>query len=211
MPALLLALASPVFGAVLYRILHDRQGFTKAFDLAMHVAVPLLIAWHVFGHVVAHYGWELAVLFKMLALMILGIGLPRLIEYHFFYAKSKIQLLSVLTGFSGLAIHAILEGLSLRGEAFSITAPILLHRVMVGLMIWWVLFPRYGRFAAITGIAGLLAATCAGFFLGDFLPEHVLHGNSGEIFQAFVAGTLLHVIFHDSWQGGPHDHGAHNH
>lgn len=211
MENLLLALAAPVAGAVLYRFLHDHPKLTRAFDLTMYVAVPLLIAWQVFGHVVEHYGWDLTRILMLLAVMGVGFGLPILIEHLYKQTRFGVELLSVLAGFSGLALHAVLEGMALIGEAMTITGSILLHRVMVGLMIWWVLFPRYGRIAAIFGISSLLATTAVGFFLAGALPEAALTGSTGEVFQAFVAGSLLHVVLHESAHGSPHDHSKHDH
>ena len=211
MVVLLGALAAPVAGAVLYRFLHENPRLTRAFDLSMYMAVPLLIGWQVFGHIINQHGWDVAYILMMLGVMGLGFGLPILIERLYHQTKFGVELLSVLAGLMGLALHAVLEGISLQGEAITIAAPILLHRLMVGLMIWWVLFPRYGRWPAIAGICSLLVATTVGFSLGGILPEAMLHGTSGEIFQAFVAGSLLHVVLHESYHGSPHDHSNHDH
>ena len=210
MENLLLALAATVAGAVLYRLLHDHPKLTRAFDLTMYVAVPLLIGWQVFGHVVEHYGWDLTRILLLLGVMALGFGLPILIEHLYNQTRFGVELLSVLAGFTGLAIHAVLEGVSLKGEALSIVGAIALHRIMVGLMIWWILFPRYGRLPAILGICSLLAATTVGFFLGSSLPEAALSGTNGELFQAFVAGSLMHVVLHENYHGSPHDHSKHD-
>ncbi|MDE2732473.1 MAG: hypothetical protein OXM02_02460 [Bacteroidota bacterium] len=210
MVVLLGALVAPVVGAILYRFLHNSPRLTRAFDLSMYLTVPLLIGWQVFGHVVDHRGWDAAYILMMLGVMGLGFGLPILIEHLYHQTRFSVELLSVLAGLTGLAFHAVLEGISLQGEIITITAPILLHRLMVGLMIWWVLFPRYGRWPAAAGIGSLLAATTIGFSLGGMLPEAMLHGTSGEMFQAFVAGSLLHVVLHESAHGSPHDHSNHN-
>ena len=207
MYSLLAALATPIAGASLYRLLHDQPRLTRAFDIFMYIAVPLLVFWQIFGHVIEHHGWDVIYLLILFGIMALGFGLPITIEHLSHRTTHSVKVISVLAGFSGLALHAILEGISLQGETITITAPLLLHRIMVGLMLWWVLFPRYGRIPAVIGIAGLLAATTVGYFLAGLLPEAALSGTSGEFFQAFVAGALLHVVLHKNHNGNPHSHG----
>lgn len=209
MGALFWALAAPVVGALLYRFLHDQPRLTRSFDITMYVAVPLLIVWQVFGHVIEHHGWEVPHLIMLLGVMGLGLGLPILIEHLYSQTKFSVELLSVLAGLTGLALHAVLEGISLNSDTIPITAPIIAHRLMVGLMIWWVLFPRYGQWPAAIGICSLLAATTMGFLLAGTLPEAALSGTSGEVFQAFVTGSLLHVVVHERFHGNPHDHSHH--
>ncbi|MEQ1858231.1 MAG: hypothetical protein ABL963_17395, partial [Longimicrobiales bacterium] len=76
-----------------------------------------------------------------------------------------------------------------------------LHRIAEGLVIWWLLRPRYGVGAAAAGVALLLAATVAGVVLGlEFLAG--VDSTGVAVYQAFVAGSLVHVVFHQ----GRHDH-----
>ena len=204
MEPVLYALATPVMGALLYPLLHDHPKLTRVFDRCMYVIVPLLVLSQVLGHEIAHHGWELAGILLLLGVMALGLLMPVGVEYVFHGIASKTEALSIIAGFLGLGLHALLEGASLSTDSPTAWIPIAVHRVAVGLMIWWILYPRYGLYIAMFGIAGLLSTTLAGFLLEGTLP----HGFAGsDLFQAFVAGSLLHVIFHERHHGSPHDHG----
>lgn len=198
------ALIAPVLGALLYPVLHDHPRFTRIFDGCMYVLVPVLVFTQIIGHYIEQNSWELGGILVLLGVMAIGLFLPIGIEHVFHHAAPKTEALSIIAGFLGLGLHALLEGSSLNTALPIITAPMIAHRLAVGLMIWWILQPRYGKFTAVLGIAGLLSATLTGFLLSDiFLP----HGFTGsDFFQAFVAGSLLHVIFHERHHGSPHAH-----
>ena len=203
MELLLYALAAPVIGVLLYPVLHDNPRLTKTFDRSMYVVVPLLILTQVLGHQVEHNGWAPGGILVLLGVMVLGLLIPIGIEHISHNIAPKTEALSVIFGFLGLGLHALLEGSSLNTDSSTIIIPLAVHRLAVGLMVWWILYPRYGLPIAIIGIAGLLSTTLAGFFLADILP----HGFTGsDLFQAFVAGSLLHVVFHEHHHGSPHAH-----
>ena len=84
------------------------------------------------------------------------------------------------------------------GDATAATLPllagaVLLHRLPIGIALWWTLAPRYGRRAAVFTLAAMSIATGVGFFGGDLLAPGLAFMS---VFEAFVAGALLHVIFH---------------
>ena len=70
---------------------------------------------------------------------------------------------------------------------------VILHRIPVGMAIWWTLRPALGSGIAITALGLIAAATSAAYLLGEPIIA-LMHTNSVACFQAFVAGTLLHVI-----------------
>jgi len=194
---------APVIGALLYPLLHDHPKITRVFDQCMYVIVPLLVLTHVLGHQIEYHGWEFRTILVLLGVMLVGLLIPIGIEHTFHSIASTTEALSIIAGFIGLGLHAMIEGASLNTDAPTAMIPIIVHRLAVGLMIWWILHPRYGTFIAIIGVAGLLSTTYAGFILADTLP----HGfTESDFFQAFVAGSLLHVIFHERYHGSPHQH-----
>ncbi|MCY4159404.1 MAG: hypothetical protein OXF48_07305 [Bacteroidetes bacterium] len=204
MDPIVYALITPVIGAILYPLLHDHPRFTRIFDRSMYVIVPLLVLSQVVGHEIEHSGgWDTEKILLLLGIMTLGLLMPIGIEYMFQGIASKTEALSIIAGFAGLGVHALLEGASLNTEEPTAWIPIAVHRVAVGLMIWWISLPRYGLFIAVFGITGLLATTLSGFLLTDLLPYEFA---GSDFFQAFVAGSLLHVIFHEKYHGSPHAH-----
>lgn len=201
MEPLFYALIAPVIGVLLYPVLHDNPKLTKTFDRSMHMVVPLLVLYQVLGHEIQLHGWNPMGILFLMGVMTAGFLIPIGAEHLSHTIAPKTEALSVIAGFLGLGLHALLEGAGLNTDSLTITAPLTAHRFAVGLMIWWILYPRYGLPIAITGIAGLLTTTLSGFFLADALP----HGFTGsDYFQAFVAGSLLHVIFHERHHA--HDH-----
>ncbi len=204
MPPIIYPMIAPVIGVLLYPLLHDHPKITRVFDRCMYVMVPLLVLTHVLGHHIEHRGWEVGVISILLGVMLVGLLVPIGIEHTFHSIAPTTEALSIIAGFIGLGFHAMIEGASLNADTPTAMIPITVHRLAVGLMIWWILHPRYGTFIAIIGVSGLLSATFVGFVLADTLPN----GFTGsDFFQAFVGGSLLHVIFHERYHGSPHDHG----
>ena len=72
---------------------------------------------------------------------------------------------------------------------------VILHQVPKGFLLWEISRKASGVFAAILVIAGLLAATTAGFLLGGQVLS-LIESRWVLYFQSFVAGGLLHVVVH---------------
>ena len=78
----------------------------------------------------------------------------------------------------------------------------------MSLVIWWLIFPRFGTKKAATGIGFLVLATLAGYSLGsEFLSG--LEGDGAALYQAFGSGSLIHFVFHQGRHD--HDHSIDNH
>ena len=185
------ALAAPVAGALLYGWLHHRPGTARVFDGCMYVAVPALVAWQVLPHAWAEEQWLQAVV-----LLAAGAATPALVERASRALAPHADNLALAVGLSGLALHALLEGAALAPAGAGFAAAVILHRVPVGLAVWWMLRPRHGFRGGTLGIGVLCAATVAGYALGAGLGDG--HGTGVDLYQAFVGGSLLHVVFHQS-------------
>ena len=188
------SLLAPVAGALLYKWLHHRPGAARLVDGFMYVVVPALVVWRVIPHAWADYGVLAIVVF------LLGVGTPALIERVSHKLAPHTDNLALLAGLSGLSLHAFLEGAALVSKAARVAPAVILHRIPVGLMIWWLLRPRHGFRGASLGIGAILAATVAGYAVGAWF---FTDGHDGAgLYQALVGGSLLHVVFHQ----GRHDH-----
>ena len=190
------SLAAPVVGAFLYRWLHGRSGVVRLFDGFMCVAVPAIILWQVLPH-----SWENHGVIALLVLLA-GMGTPNLIERISRSLQPHTDNLALLAGLSGLVIHAFLEGSALVSRDMSFAYAVILHRIPVGLMIWWILRPRHGFRGAAMGIGTILVATVAGYAIG---AQVFADGDGVALYQAFVGGTLLHAVFHQSLRDHSHD------
>lgn len=207
MTILVAALAAPVLGPVLYRVLHPHPTAVRFVDGFVYVAVPLLVAWQVLPH-----AWTDR---DVLALAALGAGflVPAVIERASHALAHRTDDLALVVGLSGLALHALLEGAALApgqtpaASAFALA--VILHRVPVGLVVWWLVRPRFGVAWASAGVGSFVVATLAGYGLGaELLPE--AHGGAAGLYQAFVSGSLVHVVFHQGRHDHDHHHGHHH-
>ena len=70
---------------------------------------------------------------------------------------------------------------------------VILHRIPVGMALWWTLRPIFGTGIAVGAIALIMAATTSAYLLGEPIIN-LMQSGAIACFQAFVAGTLLHVI-----------------
>jgi hypothetical protein len=190
---LIAALAAPVAGPVLYRLLHEHPKAVRLVDGFVYIAVPVLVAWQVLPH-----AWEAR---SVMAVVLLAVGfmVPAGVERLSHALEHHADNVALIVGLSGLIIHALLEGAALVPGSGAIAVPfalaIILHRIPVSLVIWWLICPRFGSLAASAGVGLIVVGTMAGYGLGiEFLAD--VHGPGLELYQAFVSGSLVHVVFH---------------
>lgn len=191
------ALLAPVLGAFMYVLLHDRPRRKRLFDGLMYLAVPVLVVWQVLPHAWAESGlWTIAV-------FLLGMVLPAEIERRSKSLAPHTDHVALLVGISGLSLHALLEGAALASPSASLSGAVILHRIPVGLAIWWLVRPRYGFRSASLGIGLILVGTLAGYIVGTRLVEDSFGGV--DLYQVFVGGSLLHAVFHQGRHSHRHD------
>lgn len=199
MGPLIATLAAPVAGPALYGLLHDRPRTVRRLDASIYVLVPALVAWQVLPS-----AWEQRSPL-VLALVAAGLLVPTGLERVSRMLERHTDHLALVVGLSGLVLHALLEGGALAPASQPVAAPfalaVILHRVPVGLVIWWLIRPRYGSVLASTGVGLVILATLAGYGVGSGVLAQAHRGNV-ELYQAFVSGSLVHVVFHQ----GRHDH-----
>jgi hypothetical protein len=136
------------------------------------------------------------------------------------------QALAIAFVLAGLAVHAFLDGTVLveHGDHGSHGAVegllglgVVLHRLPVGLAIVWLVQPRYGLRGSLVVAAVLMGFSTLGYAVGEAMLAG-LAGQGMALFQAFVAGSLLHVVLHAPGGaeapcelGCGHDHHDHVH
>jgi len=189
--SLVSSLFAPVAGVLLYLGLHDHPRTTRVFDLSVFIMVPVLVLWHVIEHAL-HDSVLLTV-----SMFLLGLMLPLVIERLSHSLARHTDNMGLIAVLFGLVLHAFLEGMALIEFDTGFATAVVLHRLFVGVVIWWILRPRHGVILASLGIAGLLFFTAAGYIMGvyAFSPEDFEVG-ALYLYQVFVSGTLLHIVFH---------------
>ena len=202
---LIAALAAPVAGPVLYGVLHDHPRAVRLVDGFVYLAVPTLVAWQV-----VPFAWEQRSVLAIAAVaagLLVPVGMERV--SHVF--EDHTDKLALVVGLSGLLLHALLEGTALAPGSEAIAIPfalaVIVHRVPVGLVIWWLLRPRHGVLLASAGVGAIVLATAFGYGAGELLGGRPATGV--ELYQAFVGGSLVHVVFHQGRRD--HRHDGHDH
>jgi zinc transporter ZupT len=171
------------------------------------VAVPLLVVWQI-----VPVSWESRSLVPVLALGA-GLVVPLWIGRASETLAHGTDTVTLVVGLSGLLLHALFEGAGLAPLAQGRSAPafglaVVLHRVVEGLVVWWILRPARGVRAAVGGVAAVVLMTVLGFALGRELLGGETGGGAVVIYQALVAGSLLHVILHQGRHAHTHADGS---
>ena len=147
--------------------------------------------------------------FLILAILAIGLYLPNLFEGVFSNAKTDIHSFVHLLVVVAFLIHVFLEA-SVLGHSDqhgfnALSSGILIHRVADGMLIWWLLPPRYGKKIAGVGISLLVISNLIGFFFAD---QFNLNANFWDYLEILMAGMLLHVLlFSFHLNPSAHSHG----
>lgn len=145
-------------------------------------------------------GGNLAVLF-----LLLGIAFPVLLERAFHGAFHAAHGVVLVIAALGLIIHSVLDGIALLPQSGDELAyAVMLHRLPIGMAIWWSLRPNLGLPAAIAAFVMIIAATAASFVFGAPVVQ-LAETTSIAYLQAFISGSLIHIVAF----GVSHDHDAH--
>lgn len=219
-----LAMFAPVAGALGWSIIARRPRLKATGHGFLLVSLGSLVLMFLLSDPVHDLGWR--------AVPVLGLGLllPWLLErrQHTGPAHSVMEGLGLLA----LLLHALLDGAALAEARPELSGAIVLHRLPVGAMVWWIARHQRSRPAASAILALLVGAT----LLGHTLARSLLHAEVMTWIQVMVVGSLIHVLLYPSpghqdrptasprWQvvGGllavvflglaahDHDHGAHD-
>jgi hypothetical protein len=229
---LILSIAMLAVGPVLYRWLGSHKRAGGALDSFILFSVGALICGVVLPDVVAAAG------VAAVACAITGFLGPLALERLTGHGSTRVHQVALALGVLGLVFHTALDGAAIAGgdqtHAMELALAVSLHRLPVGMTVWALVRPKFGVPRAL-GVLGLIAAgTVAGFVYAD-LQIGTTQGVWFACFQAFVAGSLMHVLVHhdrepsgDKWKlsevaGGAvgialvfglthvHDHSGHAH
>ncbi len=182
----------------------DTRRTRIALEVLIVVAVGGIVVFSILPESVSHAGWM-----AMLPL-ILGLLGPTLTERWLRSFESGAHVLVRIIVVSGLAVHAFSDGIALAvpssngEEVIVLPIAVVLHRFPVGLVVWWLVRPTHGIRVALIVLGVIGVSTVAGFVTGDIVAIHV-QGQVMALFQAWVAGSLLHVVVHPC-EGSGHAH-----
>ena len=198
---LLLSLLALAMGPLVYRMAggHPRGlSFLDGFNLT---AITGLVLLAVVPEAVRLREWA-APLFALAGFLGLGVA-----ERFLRSPQGGLHRVAILLGAVVIALHSVTDGAALatssalvpsvpggRSEGHLLPLAVLLHQIPVGMTVWWLL-RRIGLPVVLVAFALMAAATITGYFAGGALLA-TLSVREVEWFQAFVGGSLLHVVYH---------------
>ena len=192
---LALSILALLAGPLLFRLFQGSRESNAALDGFIRISLAGLLLVHVLPQSLEFFGWPAAGIF------LAGTVLPMLAHGLFRTQGPRALNWEVSLGLAGLALHTFLDGVALHPsegspEGDSLAFAVVLHRLPVGLAVWWLVRPRVK--AAVAVFALIVLSTLLGeSFGGSFLEESTRWMSA---FQAFMAGALLHVVVGHSFQ-----------
>ena len=194
MPYLIAALLTLAAGPVLAAGAGQRRGFIPVLDGLVMAAIPALIFLEFVPSAVGEGNWGL-----LLALLV-GFLIPLATERTTRGTNSRTHRWALLAGFCGFVVHAALDGAALAtlpaGAPASLPLAAVLHRLPVGIGVWWLLTKEIDRRAGVVALAALMLATVGGYAFGAAADRLVTGSGVLALFQAAVGGSLVHVVMH---------------
>jgi zinc transporter ZupT len=192
--ALILSIAALLLGPLIYAAGRKNKIARRLLDGLILLSIAVIIFVHIIPEALAQ-GGTIAI-----AVIILGIAFPMLLERLFRKAADTAHLLIVAIAAVGLLVHAVIDGLALLpgngvalGGGVGLAHAIILHRLPVGMAIWWVVRPGLGTPVAVGVFALVIVATATGYLMGDSVVQ-MAETRTLALFQAFVSGSLIHIV-----------------
>ena len=215
---LALSLVALALGPFLYGACQRNEFLRSALDGLLVVTIAGLVVVHIVPDAFDVAGYA-ALLF-----LAAGVVVAFLVERRPVLDGGDRYSLIIALGAIALVIHAAMDGIALlpvdqiggaesghhdghahEGDIDSLLSNhlalgVILHRIPVGMAIWWAVRPQLGRGIAIGALLIIAIATSAAYILGEpFIA--LMEARSIAFFQAFVGGTLLHVVVLTSARG----------
>ena len=206
---MLLSIVALLLGPFVYELGRRRPRLRQGLDGLIFITIAGIICVHIVPEAIAT-GGLLAVGF-----LLLGLAFPVVLERRFHDAVPRAHGFVLLLAALGMTVHAAIDGIALLPAAGSagghfgwsdwedsqLALSVILHRLPVGMAIWWSLRPHFGSPLAFAAFALIIVVTTLAYF---FAGPVVLLAEAESVawFQAFVSGSLVHVVAF----GISHDH-----
>lgn len=196
---LVLSICALVLGPIIYGLSRRHSIARPVLDGFIFITIAGLVCVNIIPEALT-VGGTAAVLF-----LALGIAFPVVVEHGFRSALHEAHIVVLILAALGLVIHATIDGIALLpAQGGDLAHAVILHRLPVGMAIWWSLRPSLGAPTAVAAIGAISLATAASYFLGAPFVE-LAEARSLAWVQAFVSGSLIHVVAF----GITHEHDAH--
>ena len=206
---LFLSILALLLGPLIYAFGRRQPTMRQMLDGFIFITVAGIVCVDIVPAALTSGGW-LAVIF-----LALGLAFPIAVEKAFSEAADRAHVFVVFLAAVGLTVHAVIDGVALLPQAnespfaadgivaSQLALGVILHRLPVGMAIWWYVRKGFGTPAALATYALVIAASAAAYWLGAPILD-IAEARSLAYFQAFVAGSLVHIVAF----GIAHDHSA---
>ena len=196
---LILSILALLLGPVIYALSRRNRVARQVLDGFIFITIAGIICVNIIPEALA-VGGMLAVAF-----LVLGIAFPVIVEHGFRSALHEAHVVVLILAALGLIIHATIDGIALLpAQGSDLAHAVILHRLPVGMAIWWSLRPSLGTPVAVAAIVTVSIATTLSYLLGAPIVE-LAEAQSLALVQAFVSGSLIHIVAF----GVNHEHDAH--
>ncbi|MCP3129268.1 metal transporter [Shewanella sp. KJ2020] len=183
-----------LIGPLFYRYFSSGSGLQKGLDGFIFVSLGGLVLIHILPELLEH-GGLLAIVF-----VVLGLWGPTASERLFHRYSEITHNFALFLGIGGLLLHTITDGTAMvlaqqDGNSIMLALGVILHQLPVGFAVWWVLKPHLGARWTVLIFAAIMLFTGIGYFASEqFLPY--LNIDDTIYLQAFITGSILHVVLH---------------
>lgn len=210
MEILILSLLILVAAPLLYRVVHRYSHSIRFIDRSVFFIVFGLVVYEIVEHSLEVIGyWTVPVL-------ALGWIIPFVLESNWKNMTEKIHLVPLALAILGLFIHGMMDGFVMVLPEFdhshgvaALPYAVIIHRLPLSVFIWWLLYPSKGWPLPTFILFVYGFSTVVGYFVGTEVLEQLHSEWTFAVFQAIVAGSLLHLAGHDHASGQGCDHHKH--
>ena len=184
----LLSTIALLAGPFVYALGRRNKVTERLLDALIIAAIAWIIGVHIRPEAVQAAGWP------SLAVLALGMAFPYALRRIFHLASSAMHTTVLLIAALALVMHAVIDGIALlpaSGEGLSLA--VILHRLPVGMAIWWTFRPSIGTNAAVASFVLIILATATTVYFGGPVIE-LAESRVLALFQLFVAGSLADLV-----------------
>ena len=135
---LALSILALLLGPVIYGLSQRNRVARQVLDGFIFITIAGIICVNIIPEALA-VGGTLAVIF-----LVVGIAFPVIMEHGFRGALHEAHVVVLILAALGLIIHATIDGIALLpAQGSDLAHAVILHRLPVGMAIWWSLRPRW--------------------------------------------------------------------
>ena len=190
---LLLSIITLFAGPLLFQWVSSSHPLAKTLDRVIVVVLIVLVVVLLVPDIIQPLGLSAP------GFLLIGYLLPGLLERVIKRAAETLHLLSLYVALMGLILHAVLDGAGLAGsemrESSSLAVAIILHRFGMGLMLWLIMQPAFGKRIAWATLFAMAAATIIGFEFSERLLPYADDTLIASV-QGVIVGTIIHSLVH---------------